>query len=152
MVTSNSLAKRSSFRESSFVLVQVNHQKLQRTVKRKWSKRIFLISKLQIPIHFLLSLLMSHENKMLVIWLAVNNMRHQHKLIFLFYVKKHFLIKKRKRQKLLTLFINQILFSFEMRKYASFAELNIILMTITKAQLLSFDSKLKYALSIYEIS
>ena len=61
-------------------------------------------------------------------------------------------IKKRKRQKLLTLFINQILFSFEMRKYASFAELNLILMTITKTQLLSFDSKLKYALSIHEIS
>ena len=34
-VTSNSLAKRSSFRESSFVLTQANYQKLQRTGKRK---------------------------------------------------------------------------------------------------------------------
>ena len=75
---------------------------------------------------------MLHENKMLVIWLAVNDMRHQQKLIFLFYVKKHFLIKKRKRQKLLTLFINQIVFSFEMRKYASFAELNLILWLLQK--------------------
>ena len=34
-VTSNSLAKRSSFRESSFVLTQVNYLKLQKTVKQK---------------------------------------------------------------------------------------------------------------------
>ena len=34
-VTSNSLAKRSSFRESSFVLTQANYQKLQRTGKQK---------------------------------------------------------------------------------------------------------------------
>ena len=33
----------------------------------------------------------------------------------------------------MTLLINQVLFSFEMRKYASFAEMNMILMTITKA-------------------
>ena len=32
-VTSNSLAKRSSFRESSFVLTQANYRKLQRKVK-----------------------------------------------------------------------------------------------------------------------
>ena len=35
----------------------------------------------------------------------------------------------------MTLLINQILFYFEMRKYASFAEMNMILMTITKATL-----------------
>ena len=67
-------------------------------------------------------------------------MRPQQKLLFLFYVKKHFRIKKKRRQKLMTLLINQVLFSFEMRKYASFAEMNMIHMTITKTQLLSFDS------------
>ena len=36
--------------------------------------------------------------------------------------------------------INQVLFSFEMRKYASFVEMNMILMTITKPQPLLFDS------------
>ena len=35
VVTSNSLAKRSSFKESSFVFTQPNYQKLRRTVKRK---------------------------------------------------------------------------------------------------------------------
>ena len=35
----------------------------------------------------------------------------------------------------MTLLINQILFYFEMRNYASFAEMNMILMTITKATL-----------------
>ena len=34
-VTSNSLAKRSSFKESSFVLRQANYPKLQRTVEGK---------------------------------------------------------------------------------------------------------------------
>ena len=34
-VTSNSLAKRSSFRESSFMLTQANYRKLQRIVKQK---------------------------------------------------------------------------------------------------------------------
>ena len=72
MDTCNSLTKRSSFRESYFVITQANYQKLQRTVKRKWNKRIFLISNLQIPIHFLLLLFMSHGNEMLVLWLAVN--------------------------------------------------------------------------------
>ena len=38
----------------------------------------------------------------------------------------------------MTLLINHVIFSFEMRKYASFPEMNMILMTITKAQLLSF--------------
>ena len=40
----------------------------------------------------------------------------------------------------MTLLINQILFSFEMRKYANFAEMNMILMVIAKAQLLPLDS------------
>ena len=139
-VTSNFFARQSSFRESSFVFTQANYRKLQKTVKRKWNKRIFLISNLQIPIHFLLSHLVSHENEMLVVWLTVNSMRPQQTLLFLFYVKKYFRIKKKRRQKPMTQLINQVLFSFEMRKYASFAEMNMILMTITKAQLLSFDS------------
>ena len=40
----------------------------------------------------------------------------------------------------MTLLINQALFSFEMRKYASFTEMNMILMTIKKAHLLSFNN------------
>ena len=44
-----------------------------------------------------------------------------------------------KCQKLMLL-IKQVLFSFEMRKYASFAEMNMIITTITKAQPLLFDS------------
>ena len=51
-VTPNSLAKRSSFRESSFVLTQANYQKFQRKVKRKWNKKRFLISNLQISMIF----------------------------------------------------------------------------------------------------
>ena len=35
VITSNSLAQRSSIRESSFVLTKTNFRKLQRTVKRK---------------------------------------------------------------------------------------------------------------------
>ena len=66
-VTSNSLTQRSSFEESTFALTQANYQKLQRTVKRKWNNRIFLISKLQILIHFLLSLFVSHINEMLLL-------------------------------------------------------------------------------------
>ena len=48
-----------------------------------------------------------------------------------FKLKKYFHIKKRRHQKL-TFLINQVVFSFEIRKYFSFAEMNIILMTITK--------------------
>ena len=55
-------------------------------------------------------------------------------------VKKYLRIKKRRRQKFKTLLIKQILFSFEMEKYASFAEMNMMIMTITKAQLMSFDN------------
>ena len=81
-VTSNSLNKRSSFKESSFVLTQANYSKLQRTVKQKWNKRIFLISNLKVSIHFLFSFLVSHENEneMLVLWLAFNYIRRQQKL------------------------------------------------------------------------
>ena len=76
-VTSNFLAKRSSFGESSVVLTNVNYRELQRTVKRKWK---FLISNLKILIHFLLSLLASHKNEMLVLWLAFNYIKPQQKL------------------------------------------------------------------------
>ena len=79
-VTSNFLAKRSSFGESSVVLTNVNYRELQRTVKRKWNKRIFLISNLKILIHFLLSLLASHKNEMLVLWLAFNYIKPEQKL------------------------------------------------------------------------
>ena len=48
--------------------------------------------------------------------------------------------KKRRRQTLMTLLINLVLFSFEMRKYASFDEMNIILMIITKVQVLCYPS------------
>ena len=70
----------------------------------------------------------------------VSNTRPQQKLLLLFYVKKCFRLKKSRRQKLMTLLIKKVLFSFETRKYAGFAEMNMIYMTITKAQLLSFDS------------
>ena len=42
----------------------------------------------------------------------------------------------------MTLSINQVLFPFKIRKYASFAEMNLILMTITKAQLMWFVGSL----------
>ena len=74
-ITSNSLAKLSSFRESSFALTQVNYRKLRRTVKQKWNKIIFLISNLQIP--FLLSLLTSYEKEILVFWLEFNAIQKQ---------------------------------------------------------------------------
>ena len=72
---------------------------------------------------------------MLVLLHTVNNKRLQQKLRFLYYVKKYFGIKERSHQKLMTLLIIQVLFSFEMRKYASFAEINMIFTTVTKAQL-----------------
>ena len=56
----------------------------------------------------------------------VGILRPQQKLVFLFYVKKYFHIKMRGPQKLMALLINQVLFSFEMRKYASFVEMNIL--------------------------
>ena len=129
-VTSNSLAKQNSFRKP-LVLTQTNYQKLQRTLKRERKKRIFLFSNLQIPINFLLSLLFWHINEMFVLWMEVNNMGPQEELLFLFYVRKYFRVKKKRRQKLMTL-INQVLFFFEMGKYASFVDMNMIVLTITK--------------------
>ena len=54
------------------------------------------------------------------------------------YVKTYFRIKKKRPKKDRKLLINWVLFSLKMRKYASFAEMNIILTTIPKVQLLSF--------------
>ena len=54
-------------------------------------------------------------------------------IVILFYVKKYF--RTYYSQKLMTLSINQVLFSFEMTKYARYTEINMI-MTIAKAQLL----------------
>ena len=68
---------------------------------------------------------------MFVLSMEVNNMRPQQKLLFLFYVRKYFRVKKKRRQKLMTL-INQVLFFFEMGKYASFVDMNMIVLTITK--------------------
>ena len=51
-----------------------------------------------------------------------------------FYVKKYFRIKQKRRQKLITLLINQVLFSFKTKKDASFAEMNMILITIPSYQ------------------
>ena len=88
------------------------------------------------------SLLVSYVNKILVLWLTVNNIRPWQKLLFLFYVKKYFRIKKRRRQKLMTLLINQVL-------YAPFDKMNMIHMTITKAQLQSLRWDLRYPSLIY---
>ena len=66
---------------------------------------------------------------------------------------QYFCMKKTRRQKLMTLLINQVLFSFQMRKYSSFAEMNMIIMTITKAQLLLFDSRnMRYPSSKFHYS
>ena len=66
---------------------------------------------------------------------------------------QYFRMKKTRRQKLMTLLINQVLFSFEMRKYSSFAEMNMIIMTITKAQLLLFDNRnMRYPSSKFHYS
>ena len=72
---------------------------------------------------------MWHVSELFLLSLAVSNMRLQQKLQFLFNVKKYSCIKKRRPQKLMA-FINQVLLSFEMRKYA---EISIKLKTITKA-------------------
>ena len=48
--------------------------------------------------------------------------------------------KKEETSKPMTLLINQLLFSFEMTECAGFAEINMILVTITKAQVLSYDT------------
>ena len=61
-------------------------------------------------------------------------MRPQQKLLFTL------VSKKKETSKTDDVLINQELFSFEMRNHASFTEMNMMLMTVTKAQLLSFDS------------
>ena len=71
----------------------------------------------------------------------------------LFHVKNYFRIKKRRRQKLLFFFLVWAISppigehdvvnkpgTLEMREYVSSADINMILMAITKAQQLSFDS------------
>ena len=61
-------------------------------------------------------------------------MRPQQKLLFTL------VSKKKETSKTDDVLINQELFSFEMRNHASFTEMNMMLMTVTKAQLLSFDN------------
>ena len=68
------------------------------------------------------------------------------KIRFLFYVKIYFRIKKKRIQKLITLLMNQVLFPFKMKKYASFVEMSMIHITISKAQLLSFVTQWKILL------
>ena len=68
------------------------------------------------------------------------------KIRFLFYVKIYFRIKKKRIQKLITLLMNQVLFPFKMKKYASFVEMSMIHITISKAQLLSFVTHWKILL------
>ena len=141
MVTSNSLAKRSSFRESSFSLTPTNYQKLQRTVKRKWNKSIFSFQFYKSPFLFYFHFLCHMKMKCWYFDSQFATRGLNRSYCSFFYVKKYFRIKRRRHQKLMTMLINQVLFSVEMRKYARFAEMNMILtMTITKAQLLSFNS------------
>ena len=68
------------------------------------------------------------------------------KLLFLFYVQINFRIKKKGIQKLITLLMNQVLFPFKMKRYASFVEMSMIHITISKAQLLSFVTHWKILL------
>ena len=68
-------------------------------------------------------------------------MRPQQKF-FLFYVKK--CIQKEETSKTDEVLINQVIFTFETRKYASFSEMNMILVTTKCAQLMSFDSRNMY--------
>ena len=68
------------------------------------------------------------------------------KILFLFYVKIYFRIKKKRIQKLITLLMNQVIFPFKMKKYASFVEMSMIHITISKAQLLSFVTQWKILL------
>ena len=57
-----------------------------------------------------------------------------------FFTLKYTCVSKRRDVKnwLITLLINQVLFSFKMKKHGSFAEMNMILITIPKAQVPSF--------------
>ena len=122
---------------SSFVLIQANYRKLQRIVKRKWSKMIFLISNIQIAIP---------------IWeiykFPKRNFWSQLKMkCSLFLIKRNFRVKKRRRQKLMTLLINEGLFSYEMKKWASFTEMYTYGYYKSIATVIWY---LKYALSIFE--
>ena len=57
-----------------------------------------------------------------------------------FFTLKYTYVSKKRDVKnwLIKLLINQVLFSFKMKKHGSFAEMNMILITIPKAQLTSF--------------
>ena len=57
-----------------------------------------------------------------------------------FFTLKYTCVSKKRDVKnwLIRLLINQVLFSFKMKKHGSFAEMNMILITIPKAQLTSF--------------
>ena len=102
----------------------------------------FLISNVQILIYCLVLLLVSHENEILVLWLAVNNMRPQQKLPFLFYVKKYFGIKKKRLQKLMTFWQTWHCFLLRWENMLVVLKWTWYLwpfMAITKAQLLPFD-------------
>ena len=57
-----------------------------------------------------------------------------------FFTLKYTYVSKKRDVKnwLIRLLINQVLFSFKMKKHGSFAEMNMILITIPKAQLPSF--------------
>ena len=65
--------------------------------------------------------------------IAVANMRPENGLLFMYYVKKYFRNKRRRRKKLTTLLINHFLYSFEMRKFISLAEINMLYTTMEKA-------------------
>ena len=126
----------SSVRESSFVFTQTNYRKLHRTVQQKWNKRYFQFQIYKFPFifyfHFLCHIKMKcwSFDPQLTTW---NLNRNYCSFIML---KKYFRIKNTRRQKLMTLLINQVLFFLEIRKDASFTEISIILTTFTKAQLL----------------
>ena len=89
----------------------------------------------------------------LTIWGLNRNYCSFFMLKTLFHVKNYFRIKKRRRQKLLFFFLVWAISppigehdvvnkpgTLEMREYVSSADINMILMAITKAQQLSFDS------------
>ena len=102
MATSNSLTEQSSFRDHVFSLhkqtIRNLREQLNGAAKQEWNKRIFKISNLQIHIHFILSFFVKVK-----CWYFDSQFdQHQtsiKKLLFLFYVKKYFRIKKRRRQK-----------------------------------------------------
>ena len=132
--------KRSSFRELSFVLTQANCWKLQRTVKRKCNKRILSISNLQISIHFLFSLLLSRENEMLVLWHKLTT-RYLNRNYCCFFMLKSAFVSKRVDVKNWWRFDKKSTCFFWDEKICWFCwDEHDIYMTITKAQLLSFDS------------